>query len=176
MNREMPFMDGHKGEIMKKFLSMAGAILCLAISDSCTHKLHEIHSVAQQHRIAMLIAGDSSDFKDVVRQMIIDKYRPTCSIEVVNISRINNLDAGAYDVVVIMDTCMAWSGFNTSLKAFLDPEKNRKKTVLAMTAGNQDWQYSYQGVDAITSASVIDKTENYFARIDTKIQTVLSGK
>jgi hypothetical protein len=161
---------------MKKFLSMASVVLCLVMSDSCAHKLDEIHIVSQQQRIAMLIAGDSSEFKDDVRQMIIDKYRTDCAIEVVNISRINTLDAGVFDVVVIMDTCMAWSGFNTSLKSFLNTEKNRKKTVLAMTAGNPDWQYSYQGVDAITSASVIDNKENYFARIDTKIQAILSGK
>jgi hypothetical protein len=159
---------------MKRRICLAFTTLCFILVTSCSHKLDEIHMVPQQHRYSMVIAGDSSEFKDSVRQMVIDKYRSSCSIDVVNISQMKTLNGASYDVVVIMDTCMAWSGFNPSLKSFLDSIQNREKTVLSMTAGDPEWTYSYQGVDAITSASLIENQASFFARIDAKIESILS--
>lgn len=146
---------------------------CLLVLAACVHKLDEIRIAPRTHLFTMLIAGDASAFKDAVREKIIQKYSAACEIHVVNIDALPGMDATTYDVVVIMDTCLAWSKFNPSLKSFLDKEINREKTVLSMTVGNPDWQFRYQGVDAITSASVLADQELFFSRIDRQIQQIL---
>lgn len=159
---------------MKNSAVLSCALAGFLLFVSCTHKLDEIRIVPQAHEFTMLIAGDASAFKDGVRDKIIQKYGAFCEIHVVNIEDLPRLDAKPYDVVVIMDTCLAWSGFNSSLKSFLDKDANRVKTVLSMTAGNPDWQFQYKGVDAITSASVLTNQERFFSRIDLGIQQVLN--
>lgn len=159
---------------MKKIPLSACVLIVLALCVSCTQKLREVTFVPQIKEYTMLIAGDSSEFKDSVRDKLIEKYRATCEIQVINISELKGVDSDLYDVVVIMDTCMAWSEFNPSLKAFLDNEKNRSKTVLSMTAGNPDWKFTYKDVDAITSASRAVNREFFFYQIDEGIQKVLN--
>lgn len=161
---------------MKTINLLLSAVLCMFVISSCSHKLDEIRVVPQGHKYSMLIAGDSSEFKDSVRDKIIEKYRGECAIHVVNINALSKEDAQSYDVVLIMDTCMAWSGFNPALKSFLNHDENLGKTVLSMTAGDPDWQYSYKGVDAITSASVIDNQDRFFSRIDDQIQRILNAR
>lgn len=157
---------------MKK-MAVGGMLSCLLILAGCVHKLDEIRIAPQSPEFAMLIAGNASAFKDGVREKILRKYGPFCEIHVINIDALPGLDTAAYDVVVIMDTCLAGSRLNASLKSFLDTEANRKKTVLSMTAAKPDWRFRYQGVDAITSASVLTDQELFFARIDRQIRQIL---
>jgi len=44
-----------------------------------------------------------------------------------------------------------------------------------MTAGDPDWTYSYQGVDAITSASVVEKEDVKFEEIVQQIDQLLNA-
>lgn len=155
---------------------MVYVLACLVLVSSCAHKVDEIRLVPQQHRYSMMIACDSSKFKDSVREKIIEKYRNSCAIHVVNIKALSKEDTAPYDVVLIMDTCMAWSGFNPSLKTYLSDWNKRDKTVLSMTAGNPDWTFSYNGVDAITSASVVENQDLFFSKIDDEIQRILNEK
>jgi hypothetical protein len=157
----------------KRYKLLLAVILSGFISQACAPRLTELKVGPEKPSSSILIAADSSSFKDRVRERIIEKYKETCAIRVVAIKDLNSLKADGYDVVLIMDTCMAWSGFNPSLKNFMDNEDNRKKTVLSMTAGDPDWKYSYQGVDAVTSASRIEKEEDFFRRIDGEIERVL---
>lgn len=154
-------------------LFVIALLVCLWLSASCSRPLKEIKVAAEEPVHTMLIAGDSSSFKDKTRERIIEKYRKTCTIHVVDISALNEKTAEGYDVVLIMDTCMAWTFSNPSLKRFLCHEENRKKTVLSMTAGDPGWTYSYKGVDAVTSASRVEKEEDFFNRIDKDIAKVL---
>lgn len=159
---------------MKNSVSSIIIIGIVFFLGACSTHLKEINVVSEKAGHTMLIAGDSSSFKDKIRERIIEKYKPTCTIHVVNVDDLKEKTADSYDVVLIMDTCMAWSGFNPSLKAFMDREENRKKTVLSMTAGDPGWVYSYKGVDAITSASRVAKEDDFFNRIDKDIERVLA--
>ncbi|MFA6013192.1 MAG: hypothetical protein WC799_24600 [Desulfobacteraceae bacterium] len=159
---------------MKNALNSICFICMIFFLGACSTHLKEINIVSEKPGPTILIAGDSSSFKDKVRERIIEKYKPTCTIHVVNVADLKEKTADSYDVVLIMDTCMAWSSFNPSLKAFMDSEENRKKTVLSMTAGDPDWTYSYKGVDAITSASRVAKEDDFFNRIDKDIERVLA--
>jgi len=140
---------------------------------SCAPRLHEFHIVPPSPSFHMLIAADTSPFKDRIREDLIAAYRYTGAIHVIDIRDLSRIDTAPYDVVVLLDTCLAWSGFNFSVKTFLDNPGNRARTVLAMTAGDPDWQYQYQGVDAVTAASRPAGRAQFLARIKAGIEAVL---
>lgn len=159
---------------MNKKILLGLLILSISLLTSCSQKLNEIRVVSEKPEFKMLIAGDSSDFKDTIRNRVIEKYKALFTIHVVNIDKLKSSDASDYNVVLIMDTCMAWGGFNPSMKSFMENKENRKKTVLLITAGDPHWNYSYKEVDAVTSASVVENQEAVFARITNQINGIIN--
>lgn len=159
---------------MKK-LSVVLLLITIFVVTACSKKLVEtsIQSESTEHTI--LIAGDSSEFKDTLRTRIIDTYKNNnTDINVVNISRLNHEDVSGVDAILIMDTCLAWTGFNPSLKSFMKDQENRKKTVLFITAGDPEWTYRYEEIDAITSASYMENEEVVFSRIKSELDRILT--
>lgn len=160
---------------MKKLLSLVCAVLVGVVMSSCSGKVAETAFVSDTAVKTILIAGDASAFKDAIRNRIIDAYRPVATIRVVNVGDLKTADVGSVDAVVIMDTCLAGTGLNPSMKSFMASAENRKKTVLFMTAGDPDWTYRYQEVDAITSASEIEQQERVFTRIAAELDRILKS-
>lgn len=137
---------------------------------SCSKKLIETNLLFKQSAGNMLIAGDASEFKDQVREGLIELYKDEYNIDVVNIDKLKSVESQNYDLIVIMDTTMAWGGFNPSSKGFLDSAENRGKTVLFMTASDPDWEYSYKDIDAVTSASYVENVETALAALRKEIE------
>jgi hypothetical protein len=151
-------------------MTLAGCLLVGTVS--CTHNLKETRLEQPGARSSLLIAGDASEFKDGIRMAIIDRYRSTCNIDIINIDRLPKTNENDYDAVLIMDTCLAWSNFNPSVKAFLSKSQNRN-VVFFMTADDPDWTFTYNGVDAITSASEKENQEAMVRRLIAAIDEIL---
>lgn len=144
-------------------------------SYSCTSSVKETQLSRENPMFSMVIASDSSEFKDSIRNRVIQQYQNDGNIEIVNIKRLKDIDPTDYDVVLIIDTCLAWSGFNPTLNSFLEDNQSKDNVVLFMTAGDPDWTYSYQGVDAITSASVVEKEDVKFQEITKQINQIITN-
>ena len=164
---------------MKKIVAMnkSSVLACVLLviiffGTSCTKKLMEQNFLFKKVSKTMLIAGDGSDFKNKVREQVIQAYKDEFNFDVVNIDKLKTIDSLKYDLIIIMDTTMAWGGFNPSFKNFLDCSHNQKKTVLFMTASDPDWQYSYKGIDAVTSASYVENLEAAVIGIKKEIEAV----
>ena len=153
-------------------LLLSFSLIFLA-SNSCTSSVKENLLSRENPMFSMVIASDSSEFKDNIRNRIIQQYQNEGNIEIVNIKRLKDIDPTDYDVVLIIDTCLAWSGFNPTLNSFLEDNQSKANIVLFMTAGDPDWTYSYQGVDAITSASVVENEDVKFEEITQQINQLL---
>lgn len=154
-------------------ITLAGCLmLCVA---GCTRHLKETRFEQAGARAALLIAGDASEFKDGIRRAIIDRYRATCNIDIININRLPETNANDYDAILIMDTCLAWSNFNRSVKAFLDKSQNRN-VVFFMTVDDPDWTFTYNGVDAITSASEKENQDVMIRRLIAAIDDILGKR
>jgi hypothetical protein len=143
---------------------------------SCTSSVTETRLSHENPQFSMIIASDSSEFKDSIRNRVIQQYQKDGNIEIVNIKRLKDIDPTDYDVVLILDTCLAWSGFNPALNAFLEDNQSKDNVVLFMTAGDADWAYSYQGVDAITSASIVENEDVKFQEITQQIDQIITNK
>jgi len=152
------------------------AIVALVFLASCTRNVKETRLTTENAKFTLIIAGDSSDFKDRIRNRIIARYRNSGNIDVVNIKKLKNIRPEDYDVILIMDSCIGCEDFNWSMKSFLDRLEDKNNVVLLMTTGYSHYEYSYGGVDAITAASRIADEEEIFARLSEEIDRMIAGE
>ena len=149
------------------------AIVALAFLVSCTRNVKETQFTTENAKFNLLVAGDSSDFKDRVRNRIIARYSNSGNIDVVNIDKLENIRPADYDVILIMDTCIGCEDFNWSMKGLLDRLEDNNNVVLLMTTGYSNYEYRYGGVDAITAASRTANEEELFTRLSEEIDRII---
>lgn len=166
----------NKSKITKQYFFIYLFILVVFLLSSCSKKIIETSIESDKAMNKILIAADASEFKDNILKRILETFQVEYNIDIVNIDKLNKMSIDEYSAVLIMDTCMAWTGFNPSLKLFLEKKGNRGKTVLFITAGDPDWKYSYLEIDAVTSASDIKNEENVYSELVARVKTILSNK
>lgn len=149
--------------------------LTLLLTASCTRNVKEMKLVNENAKFTLIIAGDSSEYKDAIREELISKYTETAGIEVMDIEYLDTISEESYDVILIMDTCMAWGAFNPTVNRYLESAGNKDNIVLFMTVGDPELEYSHEGVDAITSASVIEDKDAVIVKLSEKIDGITSG-
>lgn len=122
----------------------------------------------------IMISGVSSEFKDAILNDIVDKYSETCQIEIVEFSKAHKIDPDNYDAMVLMDEVQGWMILNRRTRRFIHKFEPKRKLVLLLTAGDEEYEYEKDGIDAITSASVLNNTsgiaEEIIARLDALIE------
>jgi hypothetical protein len=164
-------MSGRAGRWMTVML-----LAMLVSLHACARSVPEVRHVVVNARFSLLIASDASGFKDAVRSRVFDYYTPSGNVEVVNIGSLKTRKAEDFDAVLIIDTCLGWSRFNPSMKAFLDGAQDPDRVVLFMTVDDTEWDFSYQGVDAITAASTIEDEARVAAVLIQKIDHILQAR
>lgn len=160
--------------LLKRMVAVIVAMILL-FTASCTRNVKEMKLVNENAKFDLVIAGDSSEYKDKIREELISKYKESATIAVINIEDLETISGDSYDVILIMDTCMAWGAFNPSVNNYLDKATKKDNIVLFMTAGDPELEYSYQDVDAITSASVIGNKDEVTSALSGKIDGIISG-
>ena len=148
--------------------------LVVVVFSSCSRNIKEItiNNLNASHKI--VIASNGSDFRDGIRDKVIKKYSENCYIEVINLDKLKTVDYERYDAILVMDAIIAWGGFNPEMKNYIDSLNDKKKVVLFLSAGDEELKYSYNGVDAISSASVIEEEDKVVKEITGKIDMLLS--
>jgi hypothetical protein len=164
-------MSGRAG----RWMTMMLLVMLLSLQ-ACARSVPEVRHVAVNARFNLLIASDASGFKDAVRSRVFDYYTPSGNVEVVNIGSLKTRKAEDFDAVLIIDTCLGWSRFNPSMKAFLDGAQDPDRVVLFMTVDDTEWDFTYQGVDAITAASTIEDEARVAAVLIQKIDQILQAR
>ncbi len=159
-----------------KYFVVATIIATLFVLTACARNLKETKFTVQNAKLNIVIAGDSSKFKDDIRKKVIEKYKRQCNISVVNINKLKTIRLDNYDAVIIMDTYMMLSMFNRSVKKYINSLKDKGKVVLFMTTGDPDSDFSYRNVDAITSASKRQNIDNVVKDITAKIDTIIGAQ
>ncbi len=150
-------------------------VLCIALV-SCARHVQEDRFIRADAAHRILIASSASEFKDALRSRLIDNYRPVANIEVIDIKALKEIDADAYDAIVIMDSCWARSHLNLSFKRFIDDLERNNHVILLLTTGSEQWDFTYENVDAVTSASLLDNQDKVFETLQKRIDEVLMKK
>jgi hypothetical protein len=156
-------------------LCRVGAVVLVLAATllSCVRSVPELRHVVLNARYSLLIASDASEFKDAVRKQVFDHFSNDSNVEVVNIRRLKTLHSGDFDAVLIIDTCLGWSQFNPTMKAFLDDADDPGRIVLFLTVDDTEWTFTHQGVDAITAASRMEDEDRIAAELIQQIDRVL---
>ncbi|MDA3896515.1 MAG: hypothetical protein PF482_10245 [Desulfobacteraceae bacterium] len=153
---------------------LAIIILVLMLTLSCAKHIPEQHFAAENAEFDLLIGGVTSEFKDVIVSRLVDRYKDQGNIDLVDYDKINQVQCEDYDVILVMDDSEAWTLWNFSLKSFLKRTENCNNIVLFITAGDPDWEYQYNDLDAITSASVVENEDKVFNELTAKIDGMIS--
>jgi len=150
------------------------AALTVIFFSSCSRNIKEttINNLNAAHKI--VIASNGSDFRDSIRDRVIKKYSDNCYIEVINLDKLQTVEYDRYDAILVMDAIIAWGGFNPEMRNYIDSLSDKKKVVLFLSAGDEELKYSYKGVDAISSASVVEEEDKVVKEITGKIDMLLS--
>lgn len=149
-------------------------IIVLLLTLACTKQIPEQRFTAENATFDLLIGGVTSEFKEVIVTRLVDRYKDQGNIDLVDLSKLNQVQCEEYDVILVMDSCQAWSLFNFSLKSFLKKTENCHNVVLLFTAGDPDWEYQYNDLDAITSASMVRDEDRVFNELTAKIDNMIS--
>ncbi len=122
----------------------------------------------------IMVTGVSSEFKDAVLNDIVDKYSETCQIEIVEFSKAHKIDLDNYDAIILMDEVEGWMILNRRARRLIGKIEPQDKLILFLTAGDEEYEYEKDGIDAITSASVLNNTgeiaEEIIAKLDALIE------
>lgn len=159
--------------LQNKRVVVAIGVICLLWA--CGTSIQETtvsHENVQYTLIIGAVKGKTSEFKDAVIKGLLDRYRETSAIEVMNISDVKQVEQKDYDVIVLVDACQAGMRLNGTVKNLME-HLDQKKTVAFITAGDPDWEYTYAGIDAVTAASEEGKEQEVIQEIAAKIDTVL---
>ena len=155
---------------------MAAIVLLLfcAMLVSCARHVKETRHAIDDHAARhILIASGGSRFKDNIRERLVDAYRTEANIDVISIASLESVRPEAHDVILIMESCLAGGRLNRSVRDFLDNLENRDRVILFMTFGSPPEVYRDLGVEAITSASVVENAEAVLDEIHTSIRRIL---
>ena len=157
-------------------LSLCYLLGLVLIFTACSKNLRETTLENPDASYRLAIAGDSSDFKDSIRERLVTNYKDICHIDVINLEKLAEIDSRQYNAVLIMDTFMAWGGFNTEVKKFIDSQPDSSKIIVFFSVGDEEATYSYKGIDAITSASVPSEEDAVVDELTQKIDLLLSER
>ena len=152
---------------------VAGIIFLLLLLSSCSKKIPEQRFVTENAQYDLLITGVTSEFKADIISRIVDRYKDQGNVDLIDLNKLDQLQCGDYDAILVMDSVQAGSLFNFSLKSFLKKTENCKNIVLLYTAGDPDWKYQYHELDAITSASMVEDQDRVFNELTYAIDVLI---
>jgi hypothetical protein len=121
----------------------------------------------------VLITGATSQFKNAVIEGIVERFKGICQIEILPSDQLEGIDPADYSAIVIMDDLRMGKTFGGHPREMAEKIENKEKIILFLTAGKPDWKYSYEGIDAITSASEDGKEVEVIDQISARMNKLV---
>lgn len=122
----------------------------------------------------ILIATQQSEFKEVVVSRVLDGLvKDACYIKVMDLKKLASESTGKYQAIVILNTCWVWR-LNRHARGFLKESSEKERIILLTTANDENWRPKKVQVDAITSASKMDRADSVAERIIEKARLLLA--
>jgi len=129
----------------------------------------EVNTSELKHRV--LIATQGSEFKDAIVAGIIDHLKQRHAyIKVIDIAALPLVNEDKWNAVVVIHTWENWKP-QADAKAYLEHVKNLSKVIVLTTSGDGD--YKIEGVNAITSASVMTDIPTRTQDINKRLDSIL---
>ncbi len=151
-------------------------IMFIILAVSCAgRQIKEESFKSEGAKYNFVFVSDPTVFKETIHQKLIEKYKGQANIDLLGIDKLKDIKANNYNIILIMDTCIAGSPSSKSLNSFISNTDDKRKIVLFVSAGSS-YKFSSSGIDAITSASKVEKTDAVYSEISRKIDQIISEK
>lgn len=135
----------------------------------------EINQFTLEKKI--LIASRNSEFKNAILQRIKDTFQDQdVYIKIVGINNLEDEEPNKYSATVILNAAMGWK-IDKNVESFLVKYGNLSSIIVLTTSNGGDILPSMEGrnIDAISTASVIDKTDQIANTIINKLTSILEN-
>ena len=124
----------------------------------------------------VLVATQNSKFKQAVVSEIYDELdHNSIYLKIVDVKSLKNQSSAEFSAVVIINKCMAGRP-DPRVESFIDREPQKNKIIVLTTGIRGSWKPAVPGVDAITSASVLDKSDQIARAIVNRVMMRVNSK
>jgi len=132
-------------------------------------KAREINAPTNRPRV--LIASRSSDYKKALVKRIAEELGDDSAyVKVRGLKRLAKQEqADSFDVVVLINTCMAWD-MDRNVKKFLRRNPGHDKLIVLTTSAGADWLPRKRDFDALSGASEMERIEKVVDEIVGKVR------
>lgn len=164
----------------RKILLAVAVLIVASIAFASWYRLHFSMGTAQAFELndprattRVLIATQGSEFKDAVVRRVAGKLEArNAYVKVIDVSSLSSVDTAEWDGIVILHT---WEMRKPprEVQAFVDRARGSGRLVVLTTSGAGD--FKIDGVDAISSASVVADAPARADDILTKLDAVFSS-
>lgn len=129
-----------------------------------------VESINSKHKL--LIATQGSEYKKAVVKGIIDALKVRqFDAQVIDVSSLSNVNVDDWNAIVILHTWESWKPQQDAM-LFINENLGVAKMIVLTTSGQGNLKM--EGVDAITSASVISNVEKDTAEIVHRIDAIMA--
>ncbi len=124
----------------------------------------------------VLVATQNSKFKQAVVSEIYDRLNQNAIyLKIIDVNGLKSQSTAEFSAIVIINRCMAGRP-DPRVESFIDREPQKNK-IIVLTTGIQDsWKPDTPGVDAMTSASVLDKSDQIARSIVERVLAMATSK
>jgi len=144
----------------------------LLLTESCATHIKPERMETADAKFSMAIGGTSTEFKDDIITRLVSTYKDRGNIDIMDFDALQKVSCSDYDIVLVMDECQAWTLFNDTFENFASDNAGCNNIVYFFTAGDE-WQCEYEGLDAVTSASIAGDEDRVFNELKDKIDALL---
>ena len=124
----------------------------------------------------VLVATQNSKFKQaVVSEIHAQLKRNAVYLKIIDVQRLKNQSTSEFSAIVIINRCMAGRP-DPRVESFIDSEPSKNKIVLLTTGAADSWKPDAPEVDAITSASVLDESDQVAGSIVRRVLAMIDSK
>jgi hypothetical protein len=122
------------------------------------------------------LATQNSKFKRAVVSEIHDRMKQNAVyLKIIDVRGLKNQSAAEFSAVVIINRCLAGRP-DPRVESFIDREPQKNKIIVLTTGIRDSWKPDAPGVDAITSASVLDKSDQIARTIANRVLALVNSK
>lgn len=121
----------------------------------------------------VLVATQNSKFKRAVVSEIQEELnRNSIYLKIIDVKNLKNQSISEFSAIVIINRCMAGRP-DPRVESFIDSEPRKNKIIVLTTGILDSWKPDAPDVDAITSASVLDKSDQVARSIVTRVLAMI---
>ena len=123
----------------------------------------------------VLVATQNSKFKQaIVSEIHAQLKRNAVYLKIIDVKRLKNQSTSEFSAIVIINRCMAGRP-DPRVESFIDGEPFKNKIIVLTTGAGDSWKPDAPAVDAITSASVLDESDQVARSIVTRVMAMVDS-